>query len=132
MSRFAKGDRVRMSQKGFDQGLYLRTARDRLGTVLKGDELPVVRWDGNKGGSRIHWTFIELANRPLPQEIVPQPTPSFGPVPRVKGYFHTQETIAAICSLKGRAPASAIGQRFGLSRNAVVGIWHRHFPTSHV
>ena len=65
MSRFAKGDRVRISQKGFDHGLYWSVPRERLGTVLKGDELSIVRWDGNKGGSSIHWTFIELANPAL-------------------------------------------------------------------
>lgn len=38
------------------------------------------------------------------------------------------ETRDAIVAAYGRESARTVGERFGLSRNAVIGLWHRHVP----
>jgi len=37
----------------------------------------------------------------------------------------TPEFYAAIIALKGKMTASEVGAKFGITRNAVIGIWHR-------
>lgn len=39
---------------------------------------------------------------------------------------HDEQIIAEITRLKGVRSAAEIGREFQLSRNAVIGIWHRH------
>jgi len=39
-----------------------------------------------------------------------------------------QETRDAIVAAYGRESARTVGERYGLSRNAVIGLWHRHVP----
>lgn len=37
----------------------------------------------------------------------------------------TPEFYAQICALKGRKSASEVGADYGVTKNAVIGIWHR-------
>ena len=39
---------------------------------------------------------------------------------------HPPEFTGPICALYGDMSAALIGQQFGKTRNAVIGIWHRH------
>ncbi|CUA90193.1 Uncharacterized protein Ga0061061_111108 [Chelatococcus sambhunathii] len=39
-----------------------------------------------------------------------------------------KETRDAIVAAYGRESARTVGERYGLSRNAVIGLWHRHVP----
>lgn len=39
--------------------------------------------------------------------------------------YHSQDTINEIYSLRGLKSAALIGREFGLSRSAVIGLWHR-------
>lgn len=39
---------------------------------------------------------------------------------------NSKETIEAICALEGKLSASEVGRQFGMSKNAVCGVWHRN------
>lgn len=40
-------------------------------------------------------------------------------------YQHTPETLEAVYAARGLASASQLAECYGISRNAVIGIWHR-------
>jgi len=44
------------------------------------------------------------------------------------GTWHSAEKKAEIISFRGLLSASEVGKSFGLSRNAVIGIWGRSCP----
>jgi hypothetical protein len=70
MGNFKFGDRVKRSQDAINKQIWDRFP-ERTATFIKYDDRDIVwiKWDGNKGNTSCHMSFVSIANADAPMVV---------------------------------------------------------------